>query len=53
MHELTVSGVLVPMRIFSCTKPNMTGAKTAGGEWTDKAAEERGLTLEKLLIPKN
>jgi superfamily II DNA or RNA helicase len=45
MHDLTKSGVLVPMRIFSCSKPDMTGAKTAGGEWTDKAAEERGLTI--------
>jgi superfamily II DNA or RNA helicase len=45
MHELTQSGVLVPMRVFSCTKPDMTGAKTAGGEWTDKAAEERGMAI--------
>jgi superfamily II DNA or RNA helicase len=45
MHELTMSGVLVPMRIFSCTKPDMTGAATAGGEWTDKAAEERGMKI--------
>ena len=45
MHELTQSGVLVPMRIFSCTKPDMTGASTAGGEWTDKAAEERGMAI--------
>ena len=45
MHELTESGVLVPMRIFSCTKPDMSGAKTAGGEWTDKAAEERGMEI--------
>ena len=45
MHELTQSGVLVPMRIFSCTKPDMTGAATAGGEWTDKAAEERGMAI--------
>lgn len=45
MHELTVSGVLVPMRIFSCTKPDMTGAATAGGEWTEKAAEERGMEI--------
>ena len=45
MHELTQTGVLVPMRIFSCTKPDMTGAATAGGEWTDKAAEERGMTI--------
>jgi superfamily II DNA or RNA helicase len=45
MHELTVSGVLVPMRIFSCTKPDMTGAQTVGGEWSDKAAEERGMKI--------
>jgi len=45
MHDLTESGVLVPMRIFSCTKPNMAGAETRGGEWTDKAAEERGLDI--------
>ena len=45
MHELTESGVLVPMRIFSCRRPDMTGAATAGGEWTDKAAEERELVL--------
>ena len=45
MHELTQSGVLVPMRIFSCTKPDMRDAATAGGEWTDKAAEERGMEI--------
>ena len=45
MHELTTSGVLVPMRVFSCTKPDMVGAETKGGEWTDKAAEERGMKI--------
>jgi superfamily II DNA or RNA helicase len=45
MNELTQSGVLVPMRIFSCHKPDMTGAKTIGGEWSDKAAEERELKI--------
>jgi DNA repair protein RadD len=45
MHELTESGVLVPLRVFSCTPTNMKGAATAGGEWTDKAAEERGLEI--------
>jgi DNA repair protein RadD len=45
MHELTQNGVLVPMRIFSCTKVDMNGAATAGGEWTDKAAEERGMDI--------
>jgi len=45
MYDLTQSGVLVPMRIFSCQRPDMTGAETAGGEWTDKAAEERELKI--------
>lgn len=45
MHDLTVSGVLVPMRILSCTRADMTGAETAGGEWTDRAAEERGMGI--------
>jgi len=45
MHELTQQGILVPMRVFSCTKPDMAGAETAGGEWTDKAAEERELRI--------
>lgn len=45
MHDLTESGVLVPMRIFSCRKPDMEGAETKGGEWTDKAAEERELQI--------
>jgi len=45
MHDLTQQKILVPMRIFSCRKPDMTGAETRGGEWTDKAAEERELTI--------
>lgn len=45
MHELTESGVLTPFRVFSCTPTDMKGAATAGGEWTDKAAEERGLEI--------
>lgn len=45
MHELTQNGVLVPMRIFSCHKPDMTGAETSGGEWTERAAEERGMKI--------
>jgi superfamily II DNA or RNA helicase len=40
MDELTRQGVLVPMRILSCTTPDMTGAAMAGGEWTSKAASE-------------
>jgi DNA repair protein RadD len=45
MNELTQSGVLVPMKVFSRTKTNMDGAATAGGEWTDKAAEQRGMDI--------
>jgi superfamily II DNA or RNA helicase len=45
MRDLTESGVLVPMRVFSCTKPDMAGAETAGGEWTDRAAEQRGMEI--------
>jgi len=45
MHELTQQGILVPMRVFSCTKPDMAGAETSGGEWTDRAAEERELKI--------
>lgn len=45
MHDLTENGVLVPMRIFSCRKPDMEGAETKGGEWTDKAAEEREMMI--------
>ncbi len=45
MHDLTQNGVLVPMRIFSCRKPDMEGAEIKGGEWTDKAAEERGMAI--------
>jgi len=45
MHALTQSGVLVPMRVMSCTMTNMDGAATAGGEWTDGAAEQRGMEI--------
>jgi len=42
MNELTLAGVLVPMRIMSCTKPDMAGAQTNSvGEWTEKAASQR------------
>jgi superfamily II DNA or RNA helicase len=45
MAELTASGVLVPMRVLSCTKVDMKGAATAGGEWTDQAASQRGMQI--------
>lgn len=45
MHDLTEEGVLVPMRVFTCTRANMEGAATSGGEWTDGAAAERGMEI--------
>lgn len=45
MAALVDAGVLTPMRVFSCTKPDMTGAATAGGEWTEAAAAERGMVI--------
>lgn len=45
MSELTNDGYLVPMRVFSCRRPDMAGAETSGGEWTDRAAEERELCI--------
>lgn len=46
MRELTDSGVLVPMRVLSCTRPDMTGAKVnSRGEWDDNEAAERGMAI--------
>jgi superfamily II DNA or RNA helicase len=45
MSDLTDQGVLVPMRVFSCSPINMAGAATAGGEWTETAAAERGMEI--------
>jgi DNA repair protein RadD len=45
MHELTEQGVLVPLRMLACVKPDMSGAETSGGEWTARAASEREATI--------
>ena len=45
MDALVKSGILVPMDIRSCVKIDMRGAATAGGEWTDGAAQERGMEI--------
>lgn len=45
MHELTTIGTLVPLRILTCTRPDMAGAATTGGEWTARAAAEREATI--------
>ena len=45
MSQLVEEGILTPLRVMSCTPTNMKGAATAGGEWTDEAASERGLQI--------
>jgi superfamily II DNA or RNA helicase len=45
MSQLTEQGVLVPLRVLSCKRADMTGAATSGGEWTDAAAEQRGMEI--------
>jgi DNA repair protein RadD len=45
MKELVELGVLTPLRVLSCVRPDMTGAKTTGGEWTAKEAGARGMEL--------
>lgn len=45
MSELTDQGVLVPLRVMTCSPINMRGAATIGGEWSDAAAAERGMKI--------
>lgn len=45
MHELVQSGVLVPLRTYTCSKIDMEGAETSGGEWKESAAAERGIKI--------
>ncbi len=45
MSELVKLGILVKLKVLSCTQADMKGAATAGGEWTDRAAEERGMDI--------
>ncbi len=45
MRELTDTGILVPMRPFVCSRADMRDAETKGGEWTEKAAQDRGMEI--------
>lgn len=46
MKELTETGVLVGMKIYSCASPDMRGAKTnSKGEWHENEAAERGMEI--------
>lgn len=41
-NRLLEEGYLAPLRVYAAKEIDMTGAKTVGGEWTDKEAGERG-----------
>ena len=46
MAELVAQGVLVPMRVYSATRPDMYGAKVnSRGEWDENDAAERGMEI--------
>lgn len=45
MHELTESGVLVPMRAYECKTPDMSGKGTGSNEWTDQEASDAELQI--------
>lgn len=43
--ELVDEGWLAPLRVFIAKEVDMTGAKKTAGEWTNKAATERGIKI--------
>lgn len=46
MDELVRAGVLVPMRVLSCKRIDMTGARiNTKGEWDEREVEARGMGL--------
>ena len=46
MHDLTEQGVLVRMRVKTCKRIDMTGAKTnRKGEWDEREVEARGMGI--------
>lgn len=44
-NQLIAAGFLVPFRVYAASEPDMAGAKTVAGEWTDAAAEERAMPI--------
>lgn len=44
-NQLIAAGFLVPFRVYAASEPDMSGAKTVAGEWTDAAAEERAMPI--------
>lgn len=45
LNQLTEEGYLAPFEAFAASEPDMTGAKTVAGEWTDAEAEKRALPI--------
>jgi DNA repair protein RadD len=46
MHELTKEGVLVPMRVMTCQRIDMSGVQAnTNEEWSDEAVQERGFAI--------
>lgn len=44
-NRLIADGTLSPYRIFAASEPDMKGAKTVAGEWTDAEAEKRSMPI--------
>lgn len=44
-NRLIADGFLVPFRVFAASEPDMVGAKTSAGEWTDHDAAERSMPI--------
>ena len=44
-QQLVEDKILVPLRVFISKEINMTGAKKIAGEWSQKEAETRGMTI--------
>lgn len=44
-NKLTKEGYMVPFKVWAAKEPDMAGAKTMAGEWTDDAARERSMPI--------
>ena len=44
-NKLIEEGFLVPLKLYSATAPDMSGAKIIAGEWSEKDIEQRGMAI--------
>lgn len=44
-NQLIAEHLLVPLRIFACAEPDMSGVKVVAGEWEEKETEKRALQV--------